>query len=184
MEIKSKIFVENKKKKGVLRGILLVVCLIFLLLLLFKLFMGDFKASEITTLFIPLVLIFVFLNGGKQTPIYADVNGKINFDDTEMNITYDCVDGGSSIGEFTQVTDLSYEDIESIEYGTELKCYRILAPCKTSRFLKKFNKEKIIQDKDSVNEILIYVLDENEDVLFRKELQTKAKRIIKDLSID
>ena len=183
MEFKSKIYIENRRKNSFVRVVISTLCLVFMLLVLFKALMGDFSVSDISPLFIPLILIFGFVRGGKPYPVYADCIGKAEFESEKLRITYENVDGGKKIGQFSQTTVVIYDEIESIEFGQELQCFRIFAPCDSKRFYEKYHKEESIQNKESVNEILVYFLDEDEAKSFSKTLQIKAKRIIQYLSL-
>lgn len=174
----SKVFVENRKKSLVLRVFLVLIAAIIVICVLIKLVVGDFRFSDISGILLSVLIIFVCKNQSTPTPQYAAAIGNIAFEKEKMIITYADVDGGKSLGRFTETTVIPYEDIESIQYGNALSCYRIVGKCLKKRYFEKFSREKVLENAEKTVATYLYVLDEDEDVEIRRKLQKYSGCIV------
>lgn len=167
----SKVFIGNKKKNLALSILLFLISIIIILCVLIKLIVGDFHFSDISGILISVLILNTCRNNRRPKPQYATAMGKIDFSNEGMTITYEDVDGGKALGRFTETTNIRYEDIECIQFGQQLSCYRIVAKCIRKRFFYDFGRERELENGEKTANTYVYIMDEDEDVELRRNLQ-------------
>lgn len=180
-EFSSKVFIGQETKHRGLRALYLIIGVIIIGCVLIKVIAGDFQFSDISG-----ILFVVFLIGLSKSRMAPELKYGfgvcvIDYEADKMTITYPNIGGNSSEGKFTEKTEIRYEDIESIEYGKALACFRIVGRCKRERRYFAKGKERIINfaSPEDISEIFIYVLDEEEQQVVLKNMQRKARFIIR-----
>ena len=174
----SKVFVGNKNRNLALRILLFVIFVIIILCILIKLIVGDFHFSDVTSIVISIIVLITCRSNSKPIPQYASTIGTVDFGSDGMSITYADIDGGKSIGSFTETIDIQYADIESIQFRQQLFCYRIIAKCVKKRYFNDSQREAILENGEKIADIYIYVLDEEESAEFRKNLSKYTSSIV------
>ncbi len=160
----TRVYIGAQKKFSFKRIFFVILGIIIFLCFLIKILMGDFSFGDIAGFLLSLIIIG---SCRVEKPMYAYTNGNIRFYNEYMEILYPDIDGGKKIGRYSELTTIKYENIESIEYGEELECYRIISKCEQTREYFQFGKKNVVQDGGGVAEIFMYVLDEvqNEKVM-------------------
>lgn len=175
MEIKfnSQVFIGNKHRNLFLRILGILIGGILLCAVGIKILVGDFAISDISGIIMSVIIIGVCNSHSKPKPQYASAIGKIEFEQDNMTITYVDVNGGKNVGLYTDITNIHYDEIESIEYGKDLNCFRVVANCLRKRQYVEFQNEKIVHNGDKV-ETFMYVMDTSvaEDILDNLEKYT------------
>lgn len=181
IEFLSKIYIGAKKRFSVISMIIVVICVIMSGCMLLKALMGDFNISDLTSMLTSLIIIFVARNHRKAEYVYVDVLGEIAFENEEMKITYANVRDERNNDCFSDETIICYDEIELIEYGKELSCFRIVANCIHKRKYVDEEKEYIIENGEQPTETFIHVIDEEIAMEIKDKLQKVTKSIIRIL---
>lgn len=180
-EFSSKIFIGQETKNRALKVLYLILGIIITGCVLIKFVVGDFRFSDISGILF--VVFLIGLSKSRMTPELKYGFGvcMIDYEADKMTITYPNIGGNSSEGKFTQRTIIRYADIESIEYGRELECFRIVGKCDTQRQYLTSGKEKNVRlaSREEISETFIYVLDEEEQPVVFKNIQKNARFIIR-----
>lgn len=181
MKIKflSKIYIGTKRKISIISMVVVFICIVMLLCMLFKLLMDDFESSDLLGMLTPLLIVMVARNHRSEKHEYAYTDAELYFGADSLKITYAMVDGGKKIGFFSEETQIAYEDIDLIEYGKELSCFRIVANCIRKRLFYSTQKEFLIENGEMPAQTFLYVLDEDVADDVRKKLQNVSHSIIR-----
>lgn len=163
MKIKfnSQVFIGNKRGNIVLRILRLLTGAILISLVGIKILVGDFNISDISGILVAMIIISVCNRGSRQKPQYASTLGSVEFGQEKMKITYADIDGGKNVGLYSESSTIQYDEIDSIEYGRDLNCFRIVANCLKIRNYMQFHDEKIISSGADKIETFMYVMDSN-----------------------
>lgn len=179
-EFSSKVFLGQEKKYRGLRILFLLLGIIIIGCVLLKIIVGDFHFSDISG-----ILFSVFLIGLLKSRMPAELKYgfgvcTIDYGQDKMIITYPSINDNDE-GKFMEKTVIRYEDIESIEFGRALECFRIVGKCDTKRQYLTPGKEKVMNlaSPEEISETFIYVLDEEEQSAVFKNMQKKASFIIR-----
>lgn len=180
-EFSSKVFLRQETKHVGLKIGYLILGTIIIGCVLIKVIAGDFSFSDISGILF--ILFLISLAKGRKTPElkYGFGDCIIDYENDKMTITYPNISGGSSIGCFKETTVIRYEDIESIEYGKVLECFRIVAKCQTIRDFVTKGKEHsvILAEPKDITETFIYVLDKEMQAVVLKSIQKSASFIVR-----
>lgn len=179
----SKVFVGNKKNSLILRILFGTIAVIILFAVLIKLIVGDFHFSDLSVVIISILVLITCKNNGTPTPQFVPAIGNIDFDNDEMAITYENVNSDAE-GKFTDITVVKYNTIESIQYSRELMGYCIVGKGLHKKIFIDSNREEILDNGESITNIYMYVLDEDEDVDIRENLQKYSGCIVSILDAD
>lgn len=173
-EFDSKVYIGNGGGSLALRILLFAVSAVITAAVLIKVAAGDFRTSDVTGILLALLAIAIGRTRIGSRPRYAFVRGSIEFEGERMVIRYGDVDGGKKIGRFDESYDICYDEIERMEFGRDLSCFRILARCRHDRIYHDFGKERrqTLANREKTEEIFLYVLEDAEDM--RDKLQRNA----------
>lgn len=184
IEFLSRLYIRSKRKGSFLGFIVGITCTVVLVCMLFKLMMGDFNSSDLTSVLISLIIVLVARNRRKEIPLYVDTKGEISFCQEKLKITYANVFDEQTKENFVDETSIKYDEIDVIEYGKDLNCFRIVAKCVRKRTYFDTTKEMLIEDGDAVVETFVYVYDEAVADEIRMKLQKVTKSIIQVLECE
>lgn len=184
IEFLSKVYVGTKKKFSIIPKLIIMICIIMILCMLFKLLMDDFNISDLSAMLTSLLIIFISRGHRKEDEQYADTLGEITFDKEDMKITYANVYDDTKKENFLEETHICYDDIEIIEYGKELSCFRIVARCMRKRCYLNSNTEYLMENGEKTAETFIHVSDEDVASEIKNKLQKITKSIIRVLEME
>lgn len=170
-EFDSKVYIGNSGGSLVLRVLLFAVSAVVTVAVLIKVTVGDFRISDLSGIFLALFLIALGRSRIGSRPRYAFTGGSIDFEGEHMVIRYRNVDGGKKLGRFDESYDICYDEIERIEFGRELSCFRVLAKCCHDRIYYDFGevRRQTLANREKTEEIFLYVMDDAEAM--REKLQ-------------
>ena len=176
-EFSSKLYLESEKGNLGLRILAAILVVIIAVCLLIKVIVGDFSFSSIPWLLVILISSQWIRAKTKVKYVYAHGQCIIDYDKDKMTITYPSMNAGKR-GVFKDVNVVRYDDIENIQFGKELGCFRIVA--KGNRTREYLGKGKTVQmaTADKISETYIYVLEEEEQEQVMYNLQRKAGFIV------
>lgn len=163
MKIKfnSQVFIGNRRVNIVLRILGLLIGAILIGMVGIKVLVGDFDISDISGIIVAMIIISVCNKNSKQKPQYVSTLGNVEFEQEKMKITYTDIDDGKKLGLYSESSTIWYDEIESIEYGRDLNCFRIVANCLKVRDYIQFHNEKIINSGEDKIETFMYIMDPN-----------------------
>lgn len=176
-EFSSKIYIEQESNNIGMRILFLFIGIIVIGAVLIKLIVGDFKISDITGILFYFILINVMKSRIPPKYVYAHGQCIIDYDKEKMTITYPNMNTGKR-GTFKDVNVIRYDDIENIQFGKELGCFRIVARGERIREYLETGKKAQMATIDKMEETYIYVLEEEEQDQLMRNLQRKAGFII------
>lgn len=167
IEFNSQVFVGNKRGNLVLKFFGTLVGAILVCSVGIKILVGDFNISDISGIIVAMFIIGACNGNRRPNPQYVSTLGNIEFEKDKMTITYMDINGGKNVGLYSEFSTIQYDEIESIEYGKELNCFRIVGKCLKKRNYMKFNDEKLVSNGNEKIETFMYVMDLNvaEDIL-------------------
>lgn len=178
-EFSSKIYLKNNKGTNVLNVFLAVIGVVVCCCILIKILVGDFRLSDISGIIFTLVLIGFAKTRVPKKPVYGYGSCILDFDREKMTITYPNINSQMKEGSFKETAVIRYEDIETIQYGKALECFRIVAASDRKREYLS-GKHELIQltTSDEIGETFIYVLDEDMQNIVLNNIQKYASMIV------
>ena len=176
-QFSSKLYLENEKNNVGMKILTAILGSIVVICLLIKIIVEDFRFSSIPWLLVILVVSQWVRSKTAIKYVYAHGQCIIDYEKDKMIITYPNMNGGKR-GIFKDINEIRYDNIENIQFGKELGCFRIIA--KGNRTREYLGKSKIVQmaTEDKISETYIYVLEEKEQEQVMRNLQRKAGFII------
>lgn len=126
----------------------MILCIVII-----KIIVNDLRMADFGGILFSVFLIWRGNVGGKATPQYTYADGEIEFGEDRLTIRYRRGNAKGTGAE--KATVLIYRQMESIEYGEALRCYR---------FVTNGGREK-----DRV-QTFMYVLDEEAQPEIRRNL--------------
>lgn len=178
-QFSSKLYLESEKKNTGTRILQIIIVMILALCVAIKLLVGDFHLADV-----PWLLVILVMSQGirKKTEVrYMYGHGQcfIDYDEEKMTITYPNVNAGRR-GNFKDVNVIRYDDIENIQFGKELGCFRIVARGERVREYLSPGKVKTVQMStiNKMSETYIYVLESEDQQTVLYNLQKNAKFIV------
>ncbi len=174
----SKVEIKEYKKNPVLLILGIVFAVVMGLCILIKIIVGDFHFSDISGFFLPLIIIGNYKLNKPAKRRFCMAEGVIDFGEEQMTITHADVDGGEKLGRFTEEAVIRYDEIESIQYGPALSCFRLVAGCKQKRVFAADGREEILDDGELPREYFLHVNDELDAEELKKLIQKHAEFIV------
>ena len=180
IEFITKIYVQGKSKRPVIRAIAKIIFIIYILLFLFIIAMEGFSFDIIKSNFIPLILLIYISNSTKPADEYKNTVVNVEVKDDQIEITYDGLDRNDKMGLRVEKTVISYDKITKLEYSNSLACLNIQwYPIESIKYLKQnSNKEFITNfvEKKKEKRTLLYVSkNEKEKIINAIEERTNIK---------
>lgn len=178
-EFSSKVYLKNSLGNRILNIIFAVIGVVVFGCIFIKMIVGDFRISDISGIIFTIVLIALAKSRVPKKPIYGYGTGILDFAEEKMTITYPNINSTIEKGPFKETVVIRYEDIETIQYGKALECFRIVAASDRKREYLS-GKCEIVQlaTPDIVGEVFIYVLDEEMQPVVLKNIQKYARFIV------
>ncbi len=156
----SKYYVGEQKGNIFFRIFIFVMAAFFLILWSIKIFVGDFELTSIGSVVFLFFLIWILKGRIGTKSQYVNATGEILFTENNMEIVYyDILIKNKRIKE---ITNIKYSDIESIELGKELSCFRIVSKAKKIKVECDTGKETLISNREDIIENFMYVASEEE----------------------
>lgn len=176
-QFSSKLYLESEKNNIGFRIAAAILAVIVTFCVLIKIIAGDFSLADVPWLLIIVVMMQWIRSKTEVKYVYAHGQCVIDYDKDKMTITYPNMNAGKR-GTFKDVNVIRYDDIENIQFGKELGCFRIVA--KGNRTREYSGKGKAVQmaTADKISETYIYVLEEEEQEQIMRNLQRKAGFIV------
>lgn len=169
-EFGSKVFLGRAKGNLFLRILFIIAALMISFALLIKIIVNDFAFSDMANILVILLLIGASSRRGRSKLQYAFTNCIVEFGNEQMTISYPNVNGGKNLGSFQDVYTIEYKDIENLEFGRELGCFRIVAKHTLKKTCFDLGKENV-WEKEPGSEIFLYVLEEEEQETVLKAMR-------------
>lgn len=176
-EFSSKLYLESEKSNIGMRILVVILGVIIVVCFLIKIIVGDFSFSSIPWLLVILVSSQWIRAKTKVKYLYAHGQCIIDYEKDKMTITYPSMNAGKR-GILKDVNVIRYDDIENIQFGKELGCFRIVAKGNRIREYLETGKKVHMATADKIEETYIYVLEEEEQDNVMRNLQRKAGFIV------
>lgn len=183
MELKfaSKVYIGHRKKFRFWNLFMNLIAAVICVCVLIKIVVGDFSFSDISGILISFLLISLSRNKLSGEKIYGCGECILKFEPEKMAITYPRIDSDDKNGSFKETVIIRYEDIENIEYGKALECFRIVACCDRKREYQNQPEHQVVQlsEPDYPEETFLYVLDEEMQDQVLKSISKHAEFIVR-----
>lgn len=183
MELKfaSKVYTGQKKKFRFWNLFMNLIAAVICVCVLIKIVVGDFSFSDISGILISFLLISLSRNKLSGEKTYGCGECILKFEPEKMTITYPLIHSDDKKGSFKENVIIRYEDIENIEYGKALECFRIVACCDRKREYQNQPEHPFVQlsDPDYPEETFLYVLDEEMQDQVLKSISKYAEFIVR-----
>lgn len=182
IEFITKIYVQQKSKRPVIRAMAKIIFIIYILLFLFIIAMEGFSFDIIKSNFIPLILLIYIANSTKPVDGYKNIVVNVEVKDDQIEITYDGLDRDDKMGPRVEKTVISYYNITKLEYSNPLACLNIQGyPIESVKYLKQNSNKEFITNfvkKKKEKRTLLYVSkNEKEKIINAIEQGTNLKVI-------
>lgn len=176
-QFSSKLYLESEKSNIGIRILATILAVVVAVCVLIKMIVGDFSLVDVPWLLVIMFMTSVIRQKARVKYIYAHGQCIIDYEKDKMTVTYPSMNAGKR-GIFKDVNVIRYDDIENIQFGKELGCFRIVAKGNRTREYLKKGKTVQMATADKISETYIYVLEEEEQEQVMRNLQRKAGFIV------
>lgn len=174
-DFNTKVYIEEKPAKPIIRKISKVFLIILILLTLLEIWLEGFSFSAIKPLFIPFVFLAYVFNNTKGSGVYKDIQGKILWNNELITYikAFNTYYNKTSIK--NHIISIEFKDITKVEYNKNLKILNIEGYTK-EEIIDMEGNEQIVENKKKNTEIFI------EGKAKRKLMEVLSKNINKEIS--
>lgn len=165
IEFSSKVYTGRKSSSLLFRSLFLLAGAVILLTVIIKMLAGDLHMADYGGILFSVFLIWRANRSWRGAPQYVYTNGEIVFEEDRLTIRY----GNTGAGREDRkcgTTVLLYREIESIEYGEVLHCYRFITEGGAETFMYVLNGDEEQEIRKSIRRytgFLVRVMEDSID---------------------